>query len=329
MPRMNRLDLPGSLVHIMAHGIDGRKLFLDDEDRTEFVKRLASGLKKTRFDCLAWSLMDNHYHLLVRTTELPMSKLMRALNSSYARYYNKRYERSGYLFQNRFKSVVCQDMHYAANLIVYIHLNPLRGGIVKTIEQLESYTWCGHREMIACGGYSGSFMNVKESLRRFGEKDLEAVINYKRMVSSTCNPESDNSKAGSLDKDSEQEIRGAFKGWPAVIGNPEFVKRVMEQHKISMHRMHRKADYYYVLEKIANEVCLKFNISRKELFKRGRRNSRSQARADFCYRTHIEELLPVSVVAEYLQITISPVTVLVERGEACLEKRMITEGSIL
>lgn len=89
MPRMARLESPGSLFHIMAHSIEGKNLFLDDQDRNELLSRLAKGLADCGFQCYVWTLMDNHYHILIRTNHLPLSKLMRGLNGGYARYYNK------------------------------------------------------------------------------------------------------------------------------------------------------------------------------------------------------------------------------------------------
>ncbi|MFW6244545.1 MAG: transposase, partial [Fibrobacterota bacterium] len=168
MPRTNRIEAPGALAHIMAHCIEGKNLFIDDQDRNEFLSRLANYLNITGYKCFAWTLMDTHFHLLVQTNHLPMAMLMQPLNSGYARYYNKRHGRRGYLFQDRFKSVLCQDQNYAAQLIKYIHLNPLRAGMVKSLEQLGNWTWCGHGFLLGNETNRGkAFQNRKEALRRF------------------------------------------------------------------------------------------------------------------------------------------------------------------
>ncbi len=313
MPRMMRLEMPGALAHIMAHSIDGKNLFEDNEDRIEFLRRLTIGLETTGYQCLSWTLMDNHYHLFVRTNYLPMCKLMRSLNGGYARYYNKKHKRKGYLFQDRFKSILCQGQNYAMQLIKYIHLNPLRAEKVKSLEELAQWTWCGHGYLLGReGAKGGAFQNRVECLRRFGDQEQIAIQNYMKFLSQGYS--TDDLNAGQLPERENVEVVGASKGWPAVIGNPEFVKQAMEQHKIRTHRLHRKADYNYVLEKVADETCRKFNITKEELMHRGRRDVISDARAVFCYKLHIEELLPLSIIADFLKITIPPIATLVRLG---------------
>ena len=90
MPRKPRLSIPGALHHVMARGIEGRLIFGGDDDRQVFLSLLSVGLEKIGFKCYAWVLMDNHYHLLLRTNENPLSELMRPLNSKYARLIRKK-----------------------------------------------------------------------------------------------------------------------------------------------------------------------------------------------------------------------------------------------
>ena len=140
MPRKARITVPGVVHHIMARGIDGRNIFIDNDDREMFLGLLGTGIHKNGYKCYAWTLMDNHYHLLLRISENPLAKMMRRLNSTYARYYNARYKRKGYLFQDRFKSIASQDQNYIEELVRYIHLNPIRAGICGTMKELEQYT---------------------------------------------------------------------------------------------------------------------------------------------------------------------------------------------
>ena len=314
MPHMARLESPGSLVHIMAHSIEGKNMFVDDNDRREFLSRFEKGLANCHYQCHAWALMDNHYHLFLRTSNDPMSKLMRGLNGGYAQYYNKKHKKRGCLFQNRFQSVLCQDQDYAEQLIKYIHLNPLRAGKVKSLEQLKNYTWCGHGFMLGVPGANGErFQNRLESLRRFGDNEHDAVIAYLESLSQCC--QSGNKTAGKPAFVEATEIAGSCKGWPAVIGDPEFAREAMERYEEKLKRLHRKADYLHVLGIISKEVCPEHDITHEELMKKGSNNNkRSRARAAFCYRCHVKELLPLSVIAQYLRITISPVTILVKKG---------------
>ena len=148
MPRQARLDAPGLLQHVMARGIERRKLFRDDKDRKSFLNRLTLILEETQTQCYAWALIPNHFHLLLRTGPTPLSKVMRRLMTGYAVTFNKRHKRSGHLFQNRYKSVVCEEDPYLLELIRYIHLNPLRAGIVKDLKELDKYPWTGHSTII-------------------------------------------------------------------------------------------------------------------------------------------------------------------------------------
>ena len=148
MPRQRRLDAPGLLQHVMARGIERRKLFRDDKDRNSFLDRLADILEATQTQCYAWALIPNHFHLLLRTGPTPLSKVMRRLMTGYAVTFNKRHKRSGHLFQNRYKSVICEEDPYLLELIRYIHLNPLRARLVRDLKELDRYPWAGHSTIL-------------------------------------------------------------------------------------------------------------------------------------------------------------------------------------
>ncbi|MBW1708235.1 MAG: transposase, partial [Deltaproteobacteria bacterium] len=148
MPRQPRLDAPGLLQHVMARGIERGKLFRDNKDRNSFLDRLADILEETQTQCYAWALIPNHFHLLLRTGPTPLSKVMRRLMTGYAVTFNKRHKRSGHLFQNRYKSVVCEENPYLLELIRYIHLNPLRARLVQDLKELDKYPWTGHSTIL-------------------------------------------------------------------------------------------------------------------------------------------------------------------------------------
>jgi REP element-mobilizing transposase RayT len=144
MPRSARLDAPGVLHHIMIRGIERRKIFRDNKDREEFINRLEKLLSETQMTCYAWAFIPNHAHFLFRTGTVPIATLMRRLLTGYAVYFNRRHRRSGQLFQNRYKSILCQEDIYLKELVRYIHLNPIRAGLVKDLEELNRYPYCGH-----------------------------------------------------------------------------------------------------------------------------------------------------------------------------------------
>jgi len=196
MPRQARLDAPGVLQHIMARGIERREIFKDDKDRKSFLGRLATILEETQTQCYAWALIPNHFHILLRTGTTQLSKVMRRLMTGYAVTFNIRHRRSGHLFQNRYKSVVCEEDTYLLELTRYIHLNPLRARLVEDLKSLDKYPWAGHSVLI--GKQKNPLVpeippfieedkylaekTVEDVLRYFGENLKDARRNYHRFV---------------------------------------------------------------------------------------------------------------------------------------------------
>jgi REP element-mobilizing transposase RayT len=144
MPRKARIDAPGALHHIICRGIERRKIFNDDVDRENLLERLSTILKESSTPCYGWALIRNHFHLLLRTGNMPISVIMRRLLTGYAVSFNHRHRRHGHLFQNRFKSILCQEDLYLKELVVYIHLNPLRAKLVSEFKDLGKYPYAGH-----------------------------------------------------------------------------------------------------------------------------------------------------------------------------------------
>jgi putative transposase len=328
---MIRLQYPGSFYHIMARSIGDHNLFNDDEDRCEFLKRLAKSLLDSGHRCITWNLMDNHYHLFIRSNEKPLCSLMRPLNSGYARWYNKKNKRHGYLFQSPYKSVLCQNSHHLSELIRYIHLNPLRANMISSYDNLSDWKWSGHNLLLNNENAIGAdFVDRKTILDLFSQNENDALKMYHQYMLEGI----DNSNlrvAGRLPKTEQIELDNAHKGWPAIIGGLQFVRNAMENNPIGLRRLHRKEDYSDVLRNSASETCCKFNITLDDLKKRGRKNVRSRAREYFCYKVHEEEKLPLGVIANFLVICISPTAELVKRGMYAVEKIITTntQGTLL
>lgn len=133
---------------MMRRGIEKRKIFLADQDRSDFLSRLAALGEEKWMDIYAWAFLPNHFHLLCRTGEKPLATNMRKLLTGYVVNFNIRHQRHGHLFQNRYKSIVCQEESYLTELVRYIHLNLLRAGIVKDIEELNDSLWSGHSALV-------------------------------------------------------------------------------------------------------------------------------------------------------------------------------------
>lgn len=172
MPRDARIDFPGLLQHVIVRGIERRDIFLEDQDRENFTLRLKTLLDETGTTCFAWCLMDNHFHLLVRPADTPLAVFMRRLLTGYVVSFNLRHNRAGHLFQNRYKSIVCDEDGYLLELIRYIHLNPIRAGIMTDLDQLSRHPWCGHHQLMERSDQN--LINTKEVLSRFSQKAATA-----------------------------------------------------------------------------------------------------------------------------------------------------------
>jgi len=181
MPRAARIDIPNILQHVIVRGIEKRDIFLDDSDRAAFVQRFSALLQETGTQCLAWALMSNHFHLLMRPTREKLSSFMRRLLTGYAVTFNLRHRRAGHLFQNRYKSIVCEDDPYLLELVRYIHLNPLRAGLVSALEGLDRFPWSGHAVLMGDQTLPGQ--DVAEVLAFFGKNTKAAREAYRQFIS--------------------------------------------------------------------------------------------------------------------------------------------------
>jgi REP element-mobilizing transposase RayT/DNA-binding transcriptional ArsR family regulator len=141
MPRGPRDDAPGVVHHLMVRGIERRSIFSDDADREELLRRLSHLILELGFRCFAWALLPNHFHLVVRSGSVRVSRLMARLGTGYARYFNERHGRVGHLFQNRFRSRRVIDDDDLTGLVLYVCRNPLEAGLAGPV-QLEEFRWC-------------------------------------------------------------------------------------------------------------------------------------------------------------------------------------------
>ncbi len=160
------MDAPGALHHVMVRGIEKRDIVLNDEDRQEFLNRVGKAAEKTGTVIYAWALMSNHAHLLLRSGLVGLPSFMRKVLTGYSVSFNRRHQRSGHLFQNRYKSILCEEDPYFIKLVSYIHLNPLRAGLVASLEELECYPWSGHAAIM--GFAEHSWHDTEYALQQFG-----------------------------------------------------------------------------------------------------------------------------------------------------------------
>src|SRR5215213_10285052 len=142
MARPLRIDVPGALHHVTSRGNERRPIFRSNRDREAFLQLLAEAVKRFGWSVTAWVLMTNHFHLVIQTPEANLSRGMQWLNGSYADWFNRRHERSGHLFQGRFKSFLIDQETYFDEVLRYVVLNPVRANMVGGPEE---YRWSSYR----------------------------------------------------------------------------------------------------------------------------------------------------------------------------------------
>jgi len=347
MPRLARLDAPGLLQHVMARGIERRDIFKDDKDRKAFLERLAPILEETQTQCYAWALIPNHFHLLLRTGQTPLSKVMRRLMTGYAVTFNKRHKRSGHLFQNRYKSVACEEDPYLMELIRYIHLNPLRASVVKDLMELDKYPWCGHSAILgrrknplipnyAISHQPSAMSSSDKGLKSLSEATIEDVLFHfgdtlkvarrryrqfvKQGVDQGTRPElqggglvrsAGGSKAGLLGrKKGERE-----KGDERILGSGDFVTKSLQKAGQSYEAQSTRP----LLEALADTVSKAFGVSAEQLKSGSRRRAIVQARSVFaCVAVRIYGYKGVEL-AEALSLSSPTVSRIIEKGEIILD----------
>jgi putative transposase len=218
MPRSSRIDIPDLLHHVIVRGIERREIFADDQDRHSFVQRLSSLLVATETTCLAWALLPNHLHLLIRPSCCKLATFMRRLLTGHAVAFNLRHHRSGHLFQNRYKSLVCQEDEYLLQLIRYIHLNPVRANLAGDLPALERYRWSGHHVVMGKQELQGQ--DVASVLALFGKKVADARRRYREFIADGLSEGPRDDLVGRK----RPEVRGNVDS--RVLGAPEFVEGI-------------------------------------------------------------------------------------------------------
>lgn len=161
MPRQARIKSSTGIYHIMMRGINRQNIFHDNDDYGRFLDTLFRFKTKCGYKIYAYCLMKNHIHLLLHVEQEPLEKTMRRICASYVRWYNTKYQRVGYLFQDRFKSEVVEDESYFLTVFRYIHQNPLKAGYVNKIDEYPWSSWHEYHKTprIVCKSYVLNIFN--------------------------------------------------------------------------------------------------------------------------------------------------------------------------
>ena len=322
MPRQPRLDTPGALHHIIGRGIERTKIFRKEEDQIDCINRLADLCREGSIIVYAWALMSNHYHLLVRTGKKPISDSMRRLLTGYVVNFNRRHKRYGHLFQNRYKSIICEDDPYLLELTRYIHLNPLRAGIVGNMKGLKRYRWVGHS--VIMGKVKSDWQDVETVLSYFGRRRKEATVKYEEFIRKGIGEgRRPDLTGGGLIRSTgrwSQVLSLRRRGIPIssderMLGSSEFIERVLadaNQREKDTLRLSREIPN---LGEFAKKISERQNIKEAELLSGSRKKRVAEARKIFCQVVVKKAGYSGAEVARFLGISTSAVNRLANADE--------------
>ena len=323
MPRLARLDAPGVLHHIIIRGIERRNIFRDNRDRNNLLDRLTDLLPATHTSCYAWALVSNHAHFLFRTGNESISNVMRKLLTGYVLSFNRRYQRHGPLFQNRFKSIICQEDAYLKELVRYIHLNPLRAGLVPDVAKLNMYKYCGHSALM--GKRQCEWQDTRYVLSYFGKRVPEARRAYdsyvKEGVEQGRRPELVGGglirSLGGWDAIKKIGKRGRerIKGDERILGDSDFVLQILEQANEKFDRYYEMKRLGYDVTTLEERVCRLFALDGDDIYSKSRERVKADARGLFCYWAVRELGYGLTELAKLLGMTQPGVGYAVKRGE--------------
>ncbi len=327
MPRKSRIDAAGALHHVIALGIDQDKIFLDPTDKRNFIERLAEILKSTETRCFAWAIIPNHFHMILKTGSVPIATVMRRLLTGHALWYNRRHRRSGHLFQNRYKSILCQEDTYLLELVRYIHLNPLRARLVRDMTALDRYSFSGHGVLM--GRHSNNWQDTDAVLRLFGKKVFYARKQYRGFVE----------KGIALGKREDLIGGGLIRshgGWAGVkamrrakifekaderiLGDGKFVKKVLAAAEEKMKRRYAIQARGVNLESLTDRVADIFDIPASELWIPGKQRWRVRAKSVLCYWANRELEVSMSELSRRMNVSVMTISNAVQRGEKIVKE---------
>jgi putative transposase len=219
MARKPRLEVEGGLYHLITRGVDRRDIFHSPEDHQKFLALLAVQKTKLPFYLYAYCLMTNHVHLLIERMTDDVGRIMQRVLTGYGQYYNRKYRRTGHLLQGRHRAILCQSDPYLAELVRYIHLNPVRA---KMVEKPEDYPFSSHRAYV--GLEPKGIVDVDPVLRRFGPRKAAARERFAKHVAA-------GSELGHRDE--------LYETTGGVLGSEEFVDSMI--HRMGEYDVHTAA----------------------------------------------------------------------------------------
>lgn len=260
MARKPRIEFPGAFYHVFSRGNQKQDVFLSEADYKIFLKRLAEYKKEYGFPLYAYTLMKNHFHLLLETREVGLSKIMQGLLQSYTQYHNLKYKKVGHLFQGRYRAILCQRDLYLLELIRYLHLNCVRAGYVS---HPNSYKWSSYDAYLKG---DGGLVDVDLALKFFSEDKATAMKKYNVFIND------------GIDMPSHEKFYAVVD--QRFLGSEAFIKNVVWEEEKAVKSAGSKAcgfdDIWSAIEKV-------YDLRKRDVVGRSRNNNVLAARAAFVH----------------------------------------------
>jgi len=253
MARKPRIHLPGGLYHVILRGNGGQPIFFKDDDRYRFYLLLQEGTCRYGYRVHAFCLMTNHVHLALQTGDIPLSRGMQNLSFRHTRWINWREKRTGHLFQGRYKAVLVDGDSYLLELVRYIHLNPVRSGMV---DNPEDYPWSGHRAYL--GKELLPWLTTDWLLGQFGKSEMKAHTAYREFVFE------------GLGEEHRPEFHGG-KEDKRLLGDDNFMDKCLARHG--------DKQLFLTMRAIVDTVCKAYNLDEFTLRNPSQQRNVSEARA--------------------------------------------------
>jgi REP element-mobilizing transposase RayT len=326
MARPNRTDEPGMIHHVTLRGVGGMDVFRDDVDRRRFLALAARYSRAGGARCLAWALMDNHVHLVVQTGWRPLSEVVHGFAFRYAQFFNWRHARPGHVFQNRFGSEHVDSDEYLRTAIAYVHLNPVRAGMVRDIEALAAHRWTSFAGLV--GAHRDRLVDANDVLALFADDAGDARRGVVELTRSCL---------GEAERDPSWHWRGRdrrgrrkptrLESQAEMTARLDELERARAEREAADLRAARLRREGWTVDAVIAAVCAYQRVQPRQLLSRGRTRPVSHARALVAYLAADELHVPCAEIARRLVLSDTAVLAARTRGAALARLDGLTLGA--
>ena len=304
MARKPRIHFPEAVYHVILRGNAGQNVFREDQDFLRFYRLIEEGRKRYAHRIHAFCLMPNHVHLVIQVGETPLSRIIQNLSQRYTSWINRKHEKSGHVFQGRYKAIVIDADSYLLELIRYIHLNPVRAGLVSLPEH---YPWSSDDSYKDESKHS--WVTTDWVLSQFSDNRNHARKRYKKFL-----------YEGLGERRRIEFHHGTAEG--RILGNDRFLEATLE-------KANQKSAKSPDIESIIRQVCRHFKIQETDMVTAGKSRKTASARAILSWLVRESNTMKLTDLSRRLQRDVSGLsraaTLLAEKAEKDKDSREMME----